>query len=120
MTLEDFTRSCEALTERGFTVEKAEYWHEAFGSWSIQFSSNKASPHLLTWDGRDGWLILKSQRPENKRTVRLTPEDLRRMSYEDGVTTYAQREADAWQDEWIGRDKADHSLNRALEQLGSS
>jgi hypothetical protein len=120
MTLNDFARSCEALAERGFTVEKAEYCDEAFGSWSIQFSLEDVPPHLLTWDGRDGWLILQCQRPENERTIRVTPEELRRMSYEDGATTHAQREADAWQDKWIGRDEADQSLDHALEQLGGT
>ena len=120
MTLDDFARSCEGLADRGFTVEKADYWHKAFGSWSIQFSSKSVPPHLLSWDGRDRWLILRSARPEEERTVRVAPEELRRMSYEDGVTTYAQREAEAWQDKWIGRDEADQSLDRALEELGGS
>lgn len=120
MTLNDFARSCEALPEQGFTVEKAEYWDEAFGSWSIQFSSENVPPHLLTWDGRDRWLILQCQRPEKERTIRVTSEELRRMSYEDGATIHSQREADAWQDKWIGRDEADQSLGRALEQLTGS
>ncbi len=103
MTFNDFTRACEALAERGFTVEKAEYSHDAFGSWSVQFSSKRVPRHLLTWDGRDRWLILQCERPEDERTIRVTPEELRRMSYEDGATACAQREADAWQDKWIGR-----------------
>ena len=48
-----------------------------------------------------------------------TSEELRRMSYEVGVTIYAQREAEVWRDKWIGRDAADQSLDRALEELGS-
>jgi hypothetical protein len=118
MTLNDFTRSIATLAERGFTVEKADYRDEAFGSWSIQFSSERVRPRLVIWDGRDRWLILQCELPENERTVRVTPEEPRQMSYEDGVTTYAQREADAWRDKWIGRDAADHSLDRALEELG--
>ena len=120
MTLEDFAHSCGALLKRGFTVENAQYSHETSGSWSIEFSSKKAPPHMLTWDGRDRRLILQRQRPENERTIRITFEELRRMSYEDGATIYAQREADGWQDQWISRDEADHSLDRALEQLGST
>lgn len=120
MTLDDFVRSCESLAERGFTVEKAEYWGEAFGSWSIRFSSKSIPPHVLNWDGRDRWLILQSARPENERTIHVAPENLRRMSYEDGVIAYAQREADAWQDKWIGRDEAEQSLDRALQELGGS
>ena len=120
MTLDDFAHSCVALTDRGFIVENADYWHAAFGSWSIQFSSKKVRPHLLTWDGKDRWLILRCERLENERTIRVTPEALRSMSYEDGVTTYAQREADAWQDKWIGREEADQSLDRALEHLGNT
>lgn len=119
MTLNDFARSCETLAERGFTVEKAEYSHQAFGSWSIQFSSNSIPPHLLIWDGRDQWLILQSERLENERTIRVTPEELRRMSYEDGTTTYAQRKAEAWKDKWIGRQATEQSLDRALKELGT-
>lgn len=120
MTLKDFERSCETLTERGFTVEKAEYLHEAFGSWSLQFSSKSVPSHLLIWDGRDGWLILQSQRPENERTIHVTPEELRRMSYEEGTTTYAQRKAEAWEDKWIGRRSKEQSLDRALQELSSA
>jgi hypothetical protein len=120
MTLNDFAQSCETLAQRGFTVERAEYWNEAFGSWSIQFSSKSVPQHLLSWDGRDRWLILQCERPEDERTIRVSPEELRRMSYEVGATTYAQREADAWQDKWIGRDEADQSLDQALKELGSS
>ena len=120
MTLDDFARSCESLTARGFDVEKAEYWGNAFGNWSIQFSTASDPPHRLIWDGRDRWLILERERPKNERTVLVTSEELQQMSYVDGATKYAQREADAWQDLWIGRNVAEQSLERALEELGSS
>ena len=117
MTLDDFTRSIATVAERGFKIEKALYWHEALGSWSIQFSSMSVPPHLLNWDGKERWLILQCERPDIERTVRVTTEELRRMSYEDGVATFAQREADEWRDKWIGRDAAEQSLDRALEEL---
>jgi hypothetical protein len=120
MTLDDFTRSIATLAKRGFTIDKALYWHEAFCSWSIQFSSKSVPPHLLNWDGKERWLILQCERPDNERTVRVTPEELRQMSYEDGAIAVAQREADEWRDKWIGRNAAEQSLEQALEELGGS
>jgi hypothetical protein len=86
----------------------------------MQFSSKTISPHLLLWDGKERWLILQGKRPENERTVRVTPKELRQMSYEEGAITVARREADEWRDKWIGRDAAEQSLDRALREFGRS
>ena len=120
MALPQFVSFCEGLAARGFTVQRAEYWNDVFGSWTIEFSSPNVVQHRLSWDGRDRWLYLERERPENERKPAISSEQLRKMSYEDGVSALHSRQEDAWQDKWIGRDEADQSLDRALEELGRS
>jgi len=117
MTLHDFTRFCESLEARGFTVRKAEYWGDVFGNWVIEFSSKVIRPHRLSWDGRDRWLILQNERPEHEQTDRISFEELRRMNYEDGVMAYARRQSGEWQDKWVSKVEAEQSLESALAQL---
>jgi hypothetical protein len=118
LTLHDFAHCCENLAARGFTVRKAEYCDETFGSWVIEFSSKAIRPHRLTWDGRDCWLILEVERPEAERTGRISFEELRQMSYEDGVAAYVRGQSDEWTRKWTGKVEAEQSLDHALEQLG--
>ena len=120
MTFPDFGRSFEGLKSKGFTIHSAEYSGDAFGSWAIEFSSKAVRRHRLVWDGHERWLTLQGERPEGERTVRVAPEQLRRMSYEDGVIAYCGSKADAWEDRWVGYDETDRSLERALKELGSS
>lgn len=120
LTLHDFAHFFEKLAVRGFTIRKAEYWNEAFGSWVIEFSSREVAPHRLSWDGRDRWLYLQCERPQSERKPSIPPDKLRTMSYEDGVFAKHSRDVDAWKDKWIGEDEREHSLDRALEHLGDS
>ena len=117
MRFPDFTRTIEDLKSKGFTIHKAEYWGDVFGNWSIEFSSKTVRRHCLIWDGKERWFTLQNERPERERTVRISPEQLRQMSYEDGVIAYYDREADAWQEQWVGPEEADWSLERVLKEL---
>ncbi len=87
MSVEDFGRACERLSQEGFEVRKAEYDDQAFGSWFIDFSIGKRGMRRVIWDGKDGWLVLQAHRDN------------------------------AWKDLWIARDRKQQTLERAISEI---
>lgn len=118
MKFPDFSIYFEGLKSKGFTIQHAVYW-DSFGSWSIEFSSDRNRRHRLIWDGKERWLTLQCERPESERTHSVAPEKLRRMNYIDGVQARTWSEEDAWKDEWTGREQSEQTLEHALKALSS-
>jgi hypothetical protein len=118
MRFPDFACYFQDLKSAGFTILHARYT-DCFGSWSIEFSSERHLQHRLIWDGRDRWLTLQSERPESERTHLISPEKLRKMNYMDGVTAKSWSDEDAWQVKWIGREEAEQTFEQVLKELSS-
>jgi hypothetical protein len=116
MNFPDFTSYFEGLKSKVFTIQHAAYW-DSFGSWSIEFYSDRNRRHRLIWDGRDRWLTLQYERPESERTHSVAPEELRRMNYIDRVQARTWSEEDDWKDKWIGRKQPEQTLGHALKAL---
>lgn len=118
MSFPDFATCFQGLKAKSFTIQQAAY-SDSFGSWWIEFSSKTLRPHRIIWNGRDRWLILQVERPESERTHRVSPEELRRMNYLDGVQARTWSDEDAWQDKWVAREQSEQTLENALKELSS-
>src|SRR4051794_32861681 len=116
MNFPDFACYFQDLKSAGVTIQHALYW-DSFGSWSIEFSSDKHRQHRLVWDGRDRWLTLQCERPQSERTHFTPPEKLQRMNYMDGVTARTWSEEDAWKEKWVGREESEQTLENALKEV---